>query len=213
MEKLAKKLASNIARSLGYDEEKEAVVAYGLIAVLQILETFFLVFLAGLLIGAPAEAMIVCLSVGFLRQYSGGAHAGTAGLCIGIGAVYSAAAAFVSARLLLAVYNPAIMLTAIVILYIISFAVVKRLAPVDSPNKPIRTEKKRKRMKKCSLIILCAYFVLSLILFVTGFQIRTFNSYGLSLLFGVVWQVLTLTPLGFSLLHNVDKLLRKEVSR
>ncbi|MPM08337.1 Accessory gene regulator protein B [bioreactor metagenome] len=209
MEKLARKIANNIARSLGYDEEKEAVVAYGLIAGIQIIETFFWVLLAGILIGAPVEAMIVCLSVGFLRQYSGGAHAGTAELCIGVGVVYSTASAFLSRRLLLAVYSPVFMLAAIVVLYLISIIVVRMHAPVDSPNKPIRTEEKRKRMKKFSLIILCAYFALSLILFVFGFELRAFNSYGISLLFGVAWQVFTLTSSGASLLHGVDKLFER----
>lgn len=208
MEKLAKKIANNIARSLDYDEEKEAVVAYGLIAVLQIFETFFLVLMAGLLIGAPAEAMIVCLAVGLLRQYSGGAHAGTAELCIGIGVIYSAAAAFISKKLLLSVYTPAAMLPAIIVLYAVSFILVKKYAPVDSPNKPIRTEKKRERMKKGSLVVLSVYFALSVLLFFAGYHVKTFNSYGISLLFGVAWQVFTLMPLGADFLHIVDKLLK-----
>ena len=44
--------------------------------------------------------------------------------------------------------------------------VVNKFAPVDSPNKPIRTEKKKRRMRKNSFIILSAYFILSVIFFI-----------------------------------------------
>ncbi len=68
MEKLARKLANNIALSLGYDDEKEAVVAYGLIAIIQVSIIILLVLLLGLLAGAPIEAMIICLSASILRK-------------------------------------------------------------------------------------------------------------------------------------------------
>ncbi len=212
MEKLARKFANNIARSLDYDSEKEAVIAYGLIAIIQILVTTLLVLLLGLLVGAPAEALVICFSVSILRQYSGGVHAGSAGLCAGIAAVYCTAAALASRKLLLPVYNPVPMSVAILITYIISFWIVCKYAPVDSPNKPIRTEQKRKRMKRGSLIILFFYFALSAILFISGYEFNNINSCGISLLFGVAWQVFTLTPAGASLIHRVDKLFGKEVN-
>ncbi len=204
MEKLAKKIAGNIAHQLGYDEEKEAVVAYGLFAIFQIFANILLVLFLGILIAAPAEAMIVCLSVGILRKYSGGVHASSAALCTVIEAVYCTATALISKRLILSAYNPEVMLAVIVILYPISFITVKKYAPVDSPQKPIRTEKKRTRMKKGSLLVLSFYFTLSVILFFSGYRYRLFNSYGISLLFGVSWQVFTLTPLCANLLHRVD---------
>lgn len=213
MEKLAKKWANNIARSLGCEDEKEAVIAYGLMAMIQIFITVLLVLLFGILIGAPAEAMIVCFSVSILRQYSGGAHAGSAELCAGIGVVYSTAAAFVSRKLLLAIYQPVLMSAAIIVTYTISFAMLYRFAPVDSPNKPVRTAEKRRRMRRRSLMILSVYFVLSAALLISGNEFKILNSYGISLLFGVAWQIFTLTSPGASLLHRVDKLFGKEVSR
>lgn len=212
MEKLAKKLANDISRSLGYDGEKEAVIAYGLIAMIQIFVTVLVVLLLGILINAPVEALTVCFSVSILRQYSGGAHAGSAELCTGIGVVYCTAAAFASRKLLLPLYSPVPMATAMIIIYIISFLMVYQYAPVDSPQKPIRTEQKRKRMRKGSFIILSVYFALSMILFVLGYEFSISNSYAISLLLGVSWQIFTLSSAGASLLHNVDKLFRKEVS-
>lgn len=212
MEKLARKLANDITRSLGYDEEKEAVVAYGLIAMLQILVTVLFVLLLGILIHAPVEALIVCFSVSILRQYSGGAHAGSAELCAGIGVVYCTAAAFISRELLLTIYNPALMLAVVIAVYGISFLIIHKFAPLDSPKKPIRTPQKRKKMRRGSFLLLTIYFVLSVILLIFGYKVRVLCSYGVSLLFGVSWQVFTLTSPSAFLLHSVDKLFGKEVS-
>jgi accessory gene regulator protein AgrB len=54
--------------------------------------------------------------------------------------------AAVSRWLLAAIYVPIIMAAALVIVFGLSFFIVYKFAPVDSPNKPIRTEKKKKRM-------------------------------------------------------------------
>lgn len=210
MEQLANKLANEIARSLGYDEEKRAVVAYGLIALIQIVVTVLLVLLLGILAGAPVEALIACFSVSILRKYSGGAHAGSAELCTGVAAVYCTAAAWLSQKLL-AAFHLSLMLAAIVIVFAVAFWVAFRYAPVDSPQKPIRTEAKRARMKRYSLLVLSVYLVISLILLAFGLQKESFNAYGISLLFGVAWQILSLTSLGRILLHSMNKAFGKEV--
>jgi len=212
METLAKKLANRIASSLGCDEEKKAVVAYGLFAVIQIAITLLLVLLLGILAGAPVEAMIVCFSASILRKYSGGAHAANAELCTFISAVYCTLTAYLSKKLLYPIYRPFPMVLAIVIIYCLSFWVVYKLAPVDSPNKPIKTEKKKKRLRKGSFIILTAYASLSCFLLILGYDSGVFASYGISLLLGVSWQVFTLTRYGSLLLGKLNYFFdRKEV--
>lgn len=213
MEKMARKLAANVARSLDYDAEREAVIAYGLIGIMQIIITFVLVLFFGILVGAPAEALIVCSAVGLLRKYSGGAHAGSAELCNAISVVYSASAGFVAKKYLSAVDNPFLMLALTVVIFSISYLIVYRYAPVDSPNKPIKTVKKKKRMRKGSFIILTVYFLLAFMLIFLGCDYEVFTSYGISLLFGVIWQIFSLTFPGASLLHSLDLLfLKKEVN-
>jgi len=212
MEKMARKLAANVARSLDYDAEREAVIAYGLIGIMQIIITFVLVLFFGILVGAPAEALIVCSAVGLLRKYSGGAHAGSAELCNAISVVYSASAGFVARKYLSTMDNSFLMLLTVVI-FSISYLIVYRYAPVDSPNKPIKTIKKKKRMRKGSFIILTVYFLLAIALTFIGCDYEVFTSYGISLLFGVIWQIFTLTSPGASLLHSLDLLfLKKEVN-
>lgn len=212
MEKLAKKLASNIATSLGYDAEKEAVVAYGLIAIIQTVITTILVLLFGLLTGVPLEALIVCFSVSVLRKYSGGAHAGTAELCTGFSVFYCLAAANISKWILLKIYNPILTVIAIVVVFGLSFLIIHKLAPVASPNKPIRTEQKKKRMRKGSFLVISIYLVLALIGFILSNIFVNLESLVISLLFGVCWQMFTLTGLGSKFINKMNEIfiLRKE---
>lgn len=204
MEKLAHELAAHISLSLGYDDEKKAVIAYGLTAIIQVSATVLLVLLFGTLMKVPAEAIIVCFSVAFFRKYSGGAHAETAEFCTCFSALYCTLTAFLSKRLLSAVYSTVPMAAAIILVFFLSFVTVYKLAPVDTPNKPIRTAKKRRRMRVSSFAILTIYFLLSIIFFVLSLQFDVFKSYGISLLFGIAWQAFTLTYPGSRFIQRMN---------
>lgn len=215
MEKLARKLAHNISSSLGYDDEKEAVVAYGLIAIFQVSMTILLVILFGFLIRAPIETLIICLSVSILRKYSGGAHAGTAEFCTFVTVVYCTLTALISKRVFADIYNPFAMAAAVILVFAAAFVIVYKLVPVDSPNKPIKTEKKIKRMRKVSFIILVVYFSISLTFFILSKASAVFQSYGISLLFGISWQIFTLTHPGRCFIERINTLIKikKEVQK
>ena len=74
MEKLAKAIAAAIGKNLGKSEEEVAVIAYGLIGLLQFFAILLLTSAVGLIFGFFLETLIVFLSVGFLRRLTGGAH-------------------------------------------------------------------------------------------------------------------------------------------
>jgi len=212
MEKMAKQLACNIASSLGYDKEKEAVIAYGLIAMIQITITVLIVLLFGILIDAPVEALIICFSASILRKYSGGAHAKTPELCTFITVVYCTLTAFLAKNVIATIYSPTPMIIAILIIFGLSFLIIYKFAPVDSPNKPITTEKKIKRMRKGSFIILALYLTLSIVFWMLSSHWEVFKSYGISILFGASWQIFTLTSLGLLFMGRMNNILlhRKE---
>lgn len=215
MEKTMRRLAGKIALSLGYDSEKEAVIAYGLFAITQITVTIVLALLFGFMVGAPVEAMIVCFSVSIYRKYSGGAHAHDAEFCTVISVIYCTLAAWLSKQLI-PLYHPFAMLGAIILVYALVFWITYRYAPVDSPNKPIKSEQKIKRMRKGSFTIVSAYMAVQLFFYFGSNQWPAFRSYGISLLLGISWQAFTLTPLGAILLDKLNvlpKYARKEVSK
>ncbi|HEY5587492.1 MAG TPA: accessory gene regulator B family protein [Candidatus Paceibacterota bacterium] len=211
MEKLARKLASNIAISLDYNKEREQIVAYGLIAIIQTLITVFLGLIIGLFAGVPIEALIICFSVNILRKYSGGAHAGSIELCTSVAVIYIITFSLISRYLLSGVLNSYIMAIIIFIVYALSYLLIYKLAPVDSPKKLIKTDKKKKRMRKGSFTILTICFTVSIILFLLSQKKYISYSLGLSLLFGLSWQVFTLTKPGSSFIHLIDSAVSKIV--
>jgi len=214
MEKWIRRFVRRMAVKMEFDAEREAVVAYGLIALVQITITLALVLAWGFLVEAPVEALIICLSVSLLRRFSGGAHAHDADFCTLLTTLYCTLTAVLS-RALIHFYHPYAMVTAVLVLYAAAFLTVYRYAPVDSPNKPIKSETKIRRMRKASFVTLAVYGFASVLFYILGFPYYWFRAYGISLLFGVGWQAFTLTPLGAILLDKLNvlpKYARKEVS-
>lgn len=204
METLAKKLASKISKSLEYDDEKERVIAYGLTAIIQVAVTVFLALLLGFIAGTPVEVLIICFSISTLRKYSGGAHAKYIELCTAMSVILCFVFSLISKYLLAPVLSSNIMFILILAVYILSFLAVYKLAPVDSPNKPITTEKKKKRMRKNSYIILSVYLILSVLFLILKSKDENFNSFGVSLLLGTSWQIATLTKFGAAFLNKAN---------
>lgn len=214
MERLAGRIADNIAAFLKCDEEKRAVIAYGLHAIMHTSFTVAVIILLGIIAGTPAEILIVCFSAIILRKYSGGAHADTSWLCTAVSAVYCLLTALIAVKLLSEIYYPPAMAAAAVFVYGAAFLTVYRKAPVDSPHKPIRSAGKKKKMRRGSFIVLSAYLIISALFFVLGYKYERLNSYGISMLFGISWQIFTLTGSGSILLMKLNDLfIRKEMKQ
>ena len=210
MEKLAKQLAHKIALTLQYDAEREAVVAYGLTALLQILATLLLLGVFGGILGVWPEALLACLAGSSLRKYSGGAHASSIGFCTAFSAVYCLSAALLARSFLMEYYHPVGMGLGLLALYGFACRMVRRVVPVDSPHKPIRSAEKRARMKKGSYRVLCVCAALSLLLYGAGFYRERGRSLLMALSLGVLWQVVTLTSFGARLVAAIDHIFCSE---
>ena len=74
MEKLARAIAAAVGKNLGKSEEEIAVIAYGMIGILQFLAILILSLTIGIIFDFWAEVLTIFLSVGFLRRLTGGAH-------------------------------------------------------------------------------------------------------------------------------------------
>ena len=203
MEIWVRRLASKVARSQGYDAEKESVIAYGLIAIVQVLLTVLLALAAGLIIHAPAESMIVCFSVSILRRFSGGAHADSLGKCTVITVVACTLFAFLS-RLMAPFLTPLLLTLVTLVVYTLVYTSIYRYAPVASPHKPIRTEQKRLRMRKGCYRTMAAYVAVQALLIIASLWYPEAKSLAVSLILGVAWQAFTLTNAGNILLNKLN---------
>lgn len=203
MQKLIRRAAHRIAAAQGADAEREAVIAYGLLGITQVAVILLLAVAAGLLTGTLPECLLIDLVVGTFRKSTGGAHASTLGGCIAVSVVTIAGMAN-AARYLIAPFLSPLGLFFFLLLYVPVGWVVFRRAPVDSPNKPIRTENKRARLRRQSMIYLLCCFTLSLACAVASLFVQGILLYRLSvaLLLALVWQAFTLTRIAQGLFHR-----------
>lgn len=208
MEKLCNKIAEKIAFELNFDRNKKEVIAYGMFALLQMILSVGLVAFVGALFNVLIEALIISFTVSILRKYSGGAHASSSISCILLGTLICIGQAIAVKFLGNQQVTLNFMILSGAIVFIWSYFIVYKFAPVDSPAKPIKNEDKRKRMKKGSIIILSVYVVIVIISLVMYYFIRNSMviNYCLSIYIGVLWQVLTITTYGNTFVTKLELL-------
>lgn len=205
MERLARKIAESIGSSLGKSEEDVAVVAYGLIGILQFMAIFLLASAIGLVFSFWLEVLVVFLSVGFLRRLTGGAHSGGIYSCL----VYSVF--FVCALSALARYGLStlpVTANAVIagLVFGFGYTMIARKAPVTPPNKPCRTEAKRKRLRRGAFTVLTIFMILVAVSFVFRNQSVRIYSVGLALLLSTLWQITMMTKAGHAFISFFDGL-------
>lgn len=203
IKKISENVAGNLKKELNLEEEKYEVIEYGLFAFIHMAASILFVVIFGAIFGVLLEALLISFTIAIFRRSSGGAHASTDLSCAIIGVIISVIPAIVLLNINITIKN-AIIFSGIV--FLVSFLLVYKLAPVDSPNKPIKSEKKIKRLKRGSLITLGIYMVLFIINILLSIKMNAINFkiYALCISFGVLWQSFTLTKLGHIVLNLMD---------
>lgn len=210
MEQLSKRIAAEISHSLDKSKDEQEIIAYGLLGIFQLISNIGLTHLLGWIFGVPFQALILSFSVSVLRRFSGGAHADSLNLCTLVGLIYSIFFAKVSVYFAGSPFSLWISMGFSALIMILAWITVAARAPVDSPHKPIKSEAKKKRMRKGSFQTLAFLTIVVIFLFIVGCSNKTVLSYGFSLVFGVLWQTFSLTIPGAKLLNNLNKISRKK---
>lgn len=210
MEKLSSNIANRVALELNMDDDKRDVIAYGTFALIQTIISIFLVSTFGLMFHVSLEALIILFTASILRKYSGGAHASSPGNCTSIGVIICVGQALLISFLVSVYINFKIALILEIIVFIWCYYMIYKLAPVDNPSKRIKSEEKRKRMKKRSFLILNSYLIVDIFIMIAYFN---FNKvallvYALCLTGGIAWQTFTLTKSGHLILAKIDMFLK-----
>jgi accessory gene regulator B len=206
IEKLTNNIAENISSELKLDNDRKEIIAYGAFALLHMVLSIVLVIIFGWMFGVSIEALIVSFSGSILRKYSGGVHSNSPGICAATGTILAVGQALLISYMIAPLAN----LNLIILLGLLTFAwayyVIYKLAPVDSAAKPIKTLKKRERMKKGSMLILDAYLVIVILNIVLYSLIKeeTFLVFSLCIYGGTVWQAFTLTRGGHLAFSKID---------
>ncbi|MDP4177775.1 MAG: accessory gene regulator B family protein [Bacillota bacterium] len=207
-EKISNKVGIYARSILNVDEEKEMVIVYGAIGLLQIIWSVLWTLAISLIFRVVFEAMLFTIIVSILKKYSGGAHATSPSRCIFIGVTIAIFAGMIIKKFLFRQIFIVNLVLGIVCIFI-SFLIIAKLAPVDSINKPIPSDKMRKRLNNTSKNIIIFYILLMLtmiILYKISFKIYFLEAYECISL-GALWQSITLTNHAIKILNKVDFIL------
>ncbi|MDB2124007.1 MULTISPECIES: accessory gene regulator ArgB-like protein [Clostridium] len=192
VEKLCKRLSSFISKELDLEKDKEAVVNYGIFSLIQIFMSIGLVIVFGLIFGVLIEALIASFTGSLLRKSSGGVHADSPGKCTAIGTVMCVGIGLISKKIDISI---SLMIIIEICIFIWSYIIIFKYAPIDSLAKPIKKEEKRMKLKKASIVILTIYLIiitLNTILFHLSGE-EKYIVYSLCMCFSIIWQVFSLT--------------------
>jgi accessory gene regulator B len=206
MEKLTKNIAETIGSELKLDNDRKEIIAYGTFALLHMALSIVLVIIFGRMFGVSIEALIVSFTGSILRKYSGGAHASSPGICAAAGTVVAVGQALFICFILTPLINLKLIIILGLLIFLWSFYIIYKLAPVDSDAKPIKTQKKRERMKKGSILILGTYLVIAVLNIIMYLLIHeeNFLIFSLCIYGGTAWQAFTLTRGGHLIFSKID---------
>jgi len=204
MERKANELSEQIASQLGYDGDKKAVVAYGLIAFMQTIALLAIISFFGVMCGFLFESLLIFFCVGLLKKSTGGAHSETMFGCM-IVSVLSIVLLSVFSRYVLSIaINPYLNVAFSILVFFICLIVFIRRVPVDSPNKPITRPEKIHRLRVQSYIILTVYTFFSIILILLSDYNGRFLSLAVGIRLALLWQTSMLTKSGINLFKRID---------
>lgn len=206
IEQICEKISNNISDELNFDNDKKAIINYGLFAFIQMGFCLILVMIFGALFNVFYEALIISFTSSILRKSSGGVHASSPMKCAIIGTISSVGMALISKYVEI---DFMINVLIGIIIFIWSYYILYKLAPVDSITKPIKNINKRKKLKKNSIMILSIYLIIILIHFSFYYFVKnpTLLVFCLCIYMGILWQVFSLTQNGHLFILKIDKLI------
>lgn len=204
---ISKRTGEKIANELKLDKENKEVIIYGIFSIIHMLYNILSVAIIGYIFGVAIEAIIVSFVISILRKSSGGAHSKSPIGCLITGTVICLIIGL-AAQFKIGIVE---LILLSIITFIWSYYTIFKLAPVDSPAKPIKTEKKKKRLKKSSIITLTIYLTIIVVSIVIYFytNLNSLITYSICILGGTIWQVLTITKCGHKIVNLIDTFFNK----
>lgn len=204
IEALAHKISYKITHQLNLDDERKAVIAYGLTGLLQLIALILIVAIIGILFDFFLEGMIILFSVGFMRKSTGGAHSKTMNGCNALSVLSISLLAAGSRYILNTSMNPAAEYIITLVVFGISIIVFYQRVPMDNIKKPITNTEKIKRLRKQSFYKLLFFFLITVLLIRLTNVHERFYSLASSIKMAMIWQSITLTKSGGHILSWID---------
>ena len=208
LETLAFNIAGKIAVEMNFDENKKAVIAYGLTAIFQIATIFAVISIIGILFDFWYESIIIFLGVGIIKKSTGGAHSQTMEGCLVISVLSITILSTLARYFFDFPLSKFVNFGISIFVFIFCFIVFYIRVPVDSPNKPIVKPEKIKKLRRQSFLILTIFFLLSIALIILTTWYNRFYSIAISIRLSMLWQLFMLTRIGAQFIRKADSKLK-----
>lgn len=210
IQRICDKLSKYISHNLKLDKDREEVISYGVFACIQTTYSILFIIIVSLALGVLKEALIFSFSASFLRRTSGGVHSSTPSRCAITGAIVSGIIAWLIKRFSNNI-NLNLLIIVNILIFLISYYLVSKLAPVDSKSKPIKSKEKRNILRKKSIKIWGVLFLIStfFIFFYYIYNNKILLTFSMCVSTGVLWQTLSLTQFGQAFINFTDIIFNK----
>lgn len=174
-------------------EEQLEVLEYGLYNFFsEVVKTVLLLIIAFIL-GIFKYSLIALLAFGFLRKWAGGVHAKKSHVaCFMSNLIVNFSCIFLAKNIIF-LGDPLIMNINFII-FCISLIVIVQYAPADVEEKPIGSKKQRRFFLAMSILTLCIYYLISIII-----DDKTIGSL---FIFSALGEVFTMLPITYKLTNN-----------
>ena len=201
--------AAYLKEKLNLTPDEEEVALYGLQILIYTLSGFLTICLAGWLLGCFWTTLAVCLTAVFLRLFTGGAHSNSPLTCTLLGMVMVPLLGKIAA-ITAPFFTPLSLALIVAPGFILSLIIIWRLAPVDSPAKPITSLDYRKKLHFLSIAAVLLLAAGQSFVLIKGQA----PAVVLALSLGLWWQAFALTKAGHRFATFTDNIkLRKEGKR
>ncbi|QGP93892.1 Accessory regulator protein B [Neomoorella glycerini] len=199
---LTRPAAAYLKEKLNLTPDEEEIAIYGLQVIIYPLISLLSISLVGWLLGCLYTTLAATLTAAFLRLWSGGAHSRSPLTCTLLGAFVSPALGKIS-LVLAPLLSPFHLLLTIILGSLLSLFFVGRLAPVDSPAKPLLSPQYRQRMRRLSITSVFLIAAVQITLLATAEA----PAVVLALSLGLWWQTFTLTRAGHRFATLIDEII------
>lgn len=210
VEQISLSISNKIGTRLNKTKEEVAVINYGLFAMLHTSLIMIVTILVGIATGTFREIIIISVCSAMLKRYSGGVHSSSPMRCLIVGVSMCTALSLTCVLItekLSDISALAILVSGILICY---FVLYKR-SPIGSKQKPLKNENKRKMLRKKSFNVMNIYTMAIFGIYIYSYydQNSLARSICISILFGALIQIFSLSKIGEKAIGHMDRLLQK----
>lgn len=178
-------------KRLNLTPEEEELALYGLQTIVYPATGLLTILLAGWLLGCFRTTLTAALTAVSLRLLSGGAHARSPLTCNLLGMIIAPALGKVAA-VAAPFFTPLGLALVVTAGFFPSVVLVWRLAPVDSPAKPINSPEQRRKLRALSVLLVLLITASQFFFLLRGYA----SAVVLAASLGLWWQAFTLTRAG-----------------